>query len=55
MFQDKLPLAGRVKKISRLIFGTGEALKAVTITANSGFVRAAKNKVCIKSKNAIIF
>nr|KAG5696769.1 hypothetical protein BaRGS_013578 [Batillaria attramentaria] len=35
---------GKVKDRSKVIFGTGDALKAVTVTANSGFIRAAKNQ-----------
>jgi len=29
----------------QIIFGTGDSLKAVTLTANSGFVRAAYQQV----------
>ena len=43
--KDSLKLSGKVKKLSRLIFGTGEALQAITITSNHGIVRAAKNQV----------
>jgi len=32
------------KTRAKTIFGTGDTLKAVTLTANSGFVRAAKNQ-----------
>lgn len=31
----------------QVIFGTGDALQAITVSANVGFVRAAMNQVCI--------
>ncbi|XP_038061757.1 UPF0415 protein C7orf25 homolog [Patiria miniata] len=34
----------RVKHRAKVIFGTGDKLKAITTTANIGFVRAARNK-----------
>ncbi|CAN8023007.1 unnamed protein product [Ixodes persulcatus] len=37
-----LSLRGKIRKRSKIIFGTGDQLKAVTVTANSGFLRAAK-------------
>lgn len=37
-----LALRGKIRKRSKIIFGTGDRLKAVTVTANSGFLRAAK-------------
>lgn len=37
-----LKTSGRIHERSKIIFGTGDDLKAVTITANVGFVRAAK-------------
>lgn len=37
-----LALRGKIRKRSKVIFGTGDRLKAVTVTANSGFLRAAK-------------
>ncbi|CAN7995537.1 unnamed protein product [Ixodes hexagonus] len=37
-----LSLRGKIRKRSKVIFGTGDQLKAVTVTANSGFLRAAK-------------
>ena len=40
----------RIKSRSKIIFGTGETLKAITTTANSSFVRAATNqgvKFCV--------
>uniref|UniRef100_K1PTF0 Uncharacterized protein n=1 Tax=Magallana gigas TaxID=29159 RepID=K1PTF0_MAGGI len=33
--------------ISKVIFGTGDKLQAVTLTANSSFVRAAQHQVCL--------
>ena len=39
---DRLSLRGKIKHRSRIIFATGENLKSVTVTANEGFVRAAR-------------
>ncbi|CAI9728074.1 Hypothetical predicted protein [Octopus vulgaris] len=39
-----LPLTSKLKERSKIIFGTGDSLKAVTMTANSGYVRAAENQ-----------
>ncbi|XP_023324903.1 UPF0415 protein C7orf25 homolog [Eurytemora carolleeae] len=36
-----LHISGKIKDRSRAIFGTGDNLKILTVTANSGFVRAA--------------
>lgn len=36
---------GKVKPRSKKIFGTGDELRAITVTANEGFVRAAKSQV----------
>ena len=33
-----------IKDRSRAIFGTGDALRVVTVSANSGFVRAARGQ-----------
>nr|XP_039255796.1 UPF0415 protein C7orf25 homolog [Styela clava] len=33
--------SGKINERSKVIFGTGDSLKAVTVTANTGFVRAA--------------
>jgi len=41
---QQLDLTGKIKDRSRAIFGTGDSLKVVTVTANSGFVRASKGK-----------
>lgn len=38
-----LPVTGKLKKRSKIIFGTGDYLQAITMTANSGYVRAAEN------------
>jgi len=39
-----LEISGKIKNRSRAIFGTGDFLRVVTVTANSGFVRAAKGQ-----------
>jgi len=36
-----LPVTWSIKQRARTVFGTGDSLKAVTTTANAGFVRAA--------------
>lgn len=41
---QQLDLTGKIKDRSRAIFGTGDSLKVITVTANSGFVRASKGK-----------
>lgn len=38
----ELRLGGKIKDRSRLIFATGESMKSITISANEGFVRAAR-------------
>lgn len=40
----KLAASSKINSRSVSIFGTGDTLKAVTMTANSGFVRAANNQ-----------
>ncbi|XP_051990386.1 UPF0415 protein C7orf25 homolog [Xyrauchen texanus] len=40
----RLVTSSKVNRRSLMIFGTGDTLRAVTITANSGFVRAASNQ-----------
>jgi len=40
----RLTASGKVNARSLMIFGTGDSLRAVTMTANSGFVRAAANQ-----------
>ncbi|XP_051552727.1 UPF0415 protein C7orf25 homolog [Myxocyprinus asiaticus] len=43
----RLVISSKVNRRSLMIFGTGDTLRAVTMTANSGFVRAAANQgVC---------
>ena len=37
-----LKTGGKVRERSKIIFGTGDSLKVVTVSANSGFVRAAQ-------------
>ncbi|CAG7833386.1 unnamed protein product [Allacma fusca] len=39
-----LVVGGHIKKRSLVIFATGDAIQAVTVTANSGFVRSAKSQ-----------
>jgi len=39
-----LEFSGKIKDRSRAIFGTGDSMKIVTVTANSGFVRAASGQ-----------
>ncbi|XP_051154637.1 UPF0415 protein C7orf25 homolog [Leptopilina boulardi] len=39
---EKLNVGGKIKHRSRVIFATGENLKSITVTANEGFVRAAR-------------
>lgn len=41
---SSLPLSGRIRAESRIVFGTGDTMRAPTLTANSAFVRAAENK-----------
>ncbi|KAM4705986.1 UPF0415 protein C7orf25 homolog [Rhinophrynus dorsalis] len=40
----KLSISSKINSRSVSIFGTGDSLKAITMTANSGFVRAAANQ-----------
>ena len=37
-----LKTGGKVRERSKIIFGTGDSLKVVTVSANSGFIRAAQ-------------
>ncbi|XP_017761615.1 PREDICTED: UPF0415 protein C7orf25 homolog [Eufriesea mexicana] len=39
---EKLSLGGKIKDRSRLVFATGEDTKSITVSANEGFVRAAR-------------
>jgi hypothetical protein len=43
--RSKLDIVGNIKLRSLTIFGTGDTHQAVTVTANSGFVRSAKTQV----------
>jgi len=45
----ELRLGGKIKDRSRLIFATGESMKSITVSANEGFVRAARMQVIIFS------
>ncbi|XP_070166514.1 UPF0415 protein C7orf25 homolog [Polyergus mexicanus] len=38
----ELRLGGKIKDRSRLVFATGENMKSITVSANEGFVRAAR-------------
>lgn len=40
--------SSKIKPRAKIIFGTGDSLKAITLTSNIGFVRAAAQQVCIK-------
>lgn len=42
---EKLNLGGKIKDRSRLVFATGEDMKSITVSANEGFVRAARMQV----------
>ncbi|KAG1969456.1 UPF0415 protein C7orf25 [Pimephales promelas] len=41
---NRLVASSKVNRRSLMIFGTGDSLRAITMTANSGFVRAAANQ-----------
>ena len=41
----ELSLGGKIKERSRLVFASGENLKSITVSANEGFVRAARMQV----------
>lgn len=43
--EAQLKLCGKIKQRSLAVFGTGDALRAVTVSANEGFIRAAKSQV----------
>lgn len=44
---EKLSLGGKIKDRSRLVFATGENMKSITVSANEGFVRAARMQVLV--------
>jgi len=41
---SRLEYSGKINERSRTIFGTGDLLRVVTITANTGFIRAAQGQ-----------
>ena len=41
---QSLKVSGKIKERSRSIFGTGDNLKILTVTANTGFLRAARGQ-----------
>merc|ERR1712083_358462 len=41
---EKLDSSDQIKGRSKAIFGTGDAMKILTVTANQGFVRAAQSQ-----------
>lgn len=43
-FKEKVKLGGKVRLLSRIIFGTSEAHRAVTVTSNRHFVRSVENQ-----------
>ncbi|XP_042868580.1 UPF0415 protein C7orf25 homolog isoform X2 [Penaeus japonicus] len=43
-FQERVKLGGKVRLLSRMIFGTSEAHRAVTVTSNQQFVRSVENQ-----------
>ena len=49
--QERLRLGGKIKQRSLAVFSTGDVMKAITVTANEGFVRAARNQVIFFSLN----
>ncbi|XP_023708856.1 UPF0415 protein C7orf25 homolog isoform X3 [Cryptotermes secundus] len=42
--EARLKLGGKIKQRSLAVFSTGDALRAVTVSANEGFIRAAKSQ-----------
>nr|BDT62993.1 MAG: UPF0415 protein [Trachysalambria curvirostris nimavirus] len=44
VFKENVKLCRKVRLLARIIFGTGEAHKAVTITSNRHFIRAVRNQ-----------
>lgn len=45
--EKALKVGGKIKKRSLIVFTFGDRIQAVTVTANDGFVRAAKQQVNI--------
>lgn len=50
-----LRLGGKIKDRSRLVFATGENMKSITVSANEGFVRAARMQVRIPISRDVAF
>lgn len=48
--EKALKVGGKIKKRSLTVFTFGDRIQAVTVTANDGFVRAAKQQVRILIK-----
>ncbi|XP_064092896.1 UPF0415 protein C7orf25 homolog isoform X2 [Macrobrachium nipponense] len=44
IYENQVKIGGKVRKLSRIIFGTGQALKAITVTSNRGFVRSVEQQ-----------
>lgn len=44
---QSLPIGGKIKQRSKIIFRFGDNIQAMTVTANDGFVRSAKQKVSL--------
>lgn len=51
--EAQLKLGGKIKQRSLAVFSTGDALRAVTVSANEGFIRAAKSQVIRTSHHFI--
>lgn len=49
--EQALKVGGKIKKRSLIVFTFGDRIQAVTVTANDGFVRAAKQQVSISFIN----
>lgn len=43
-----LPVGGKIRQRSLIIFMFGDRIQAITVTSNDGFVRAAKQQVNLK-------
>ncbi|XP_071515030.1 UPF0415 protein C7orf25 homolog isoform X2 [Panulirus ornatus] len=43
-FKKKIKLGVKVRELTRIIFGTGHAHRAITVTSNGGFVRSAEHQ-----------
>lgn len=50
-----LSVGGKIRQRSLKVFMFGDRIKAVTVTSNDGFVRAAKQQVNIKVLYIILF